>query len=286
LHDNWQQAYVSRKNIAEEINQAASGEGSPVIELSVEYAADKKTFLSQWNTLYTNRRTRLGKNWEECGKIFFVYFKQHQMPISEEEQSPGIVLSFWSMLEDWFSTNEIPESINVDIVELRLEFEDIKLELLGESRKNWQAAKMLRIPDLVDMVLYRPDGSHAGKISDNSLSDGQRNTAALAMLLAEGKGPLVFDQPEDELDSNFIYRELVPMLRRLKNERQIILATHNANLPVNGDAELVYALQTLNGHGKKYAEGGLDQSSVTEAVLEIMEGSKDAFTKRREKYHF
>jgi len=285
LHDNWQQAYLSRKDIAEEINQAASGEGSPVIELSVKYTADEKVFLSQWNTLYTNRRTRLGKNWEECGKIFFVYFQQ-QLAVSEEEQSSETFVSFWGMLEHWFSTNEIPDSINVAITESRLEVEDIKQELLGESRKNWQAAKILRIPDLVDMILYRPDGSPAGKISDNSLSDGQRNTAALAMLLAEGKGPLVFDQPEDELDSNFIYRELVPMLRRLKNERQIILATHNANLPVNGDAELVYALQTLNGHGEKYAEGGLDQSSVTEAVLEIMEGSKDAFTKRREKYHF
>lgn len=289
LHNNWQQVYLLRKKISKDINKAASGEGKPVIELSVEYAADKKAFLSQWNKLYTNRRTRLGKNWEDCGKIFFNYFQQNKRPITEgkdETISTKGYISFWSMLEDWFGAGNIPDSVHTDIAELRLEFADIQQELLGDSRQNWQAAKMLRLPDLVDMILYRPDSSPAGKVSDNSLSDGQRNTAALAMLLAKGKGPLVFDQPEDELDSNFIYRELVPMMRRLKNERQIILATHNANLPVNGDAELIYALQTEGGRGKRYAEGGLDQASVTEAVLEIMEGSKDAFTKRREKYHF
>jgi ABC-type cobalamin/Fe3+-siderophores transport system ATPase subunit len=73
---------------------------------------------------------------------------------------------------------------------------------------------------------------------EGSLSDGQRNTAALALLLAQEGGPLVIDQPEDELDSNFVFRELIPMLRKVKSKRQLIMATHNANLPVNGDAEL------------------------------------------------
>ena len=145
----------------------------------------------------------------------------------------------------------------------------------------------MRVEDSVDLVLYRADGSGvAGRVSDGSLSDGQRNTAVLAVLLAKSEAPLVLDQPEDELDSNFIFRELVPMLRRLKSSRQLILVTHNANLPVNGDAELVYALTTRDGHGVRCAEGGLDRADVTEAVLEIMEGSELAFQRRREKYHF
>ncbi|WP_448674468.1 AAA family ATPase [Pseudoxanthomonas mexicana] len=136
------------------------------------------------------------------------------------------------------------------------------------------------------MKLFRADGSTAGSVGKGSLSDGQRNTAALALLLAQDGGPLIIDQPEDELDSNFVFRELIPMVRKVKSKRQLIMATHNANLPVNGDAELVYAFEARNGRGEVLACGGLDQASVTRAVLDIMEGTEEAFRRRREKYHF
>jgi len=62
--------------------------------------------------------------------------------------------------------------------------------------------------------------------------------------------------------------------------------THNANLPVNGDAELIYALEARDGRGRLLAEGGLDRAPVARAVLDIMEGSEQAFKRRSEKYHF
>lgn len=76
------------------------------------------------------------------------------------------------------------------------------------------------------------------------------------------------------------------MLRKVKAKRQLILATHNANIPVNGDAELVYAFEARESSGRPLAYGGLDRASVTKAVLDIMEGSEEAFRRRREKYHF
>ncbi len=108
----------------------------------------------------------------------------------------------------------------------------------------------------------------------------------LALLLSEAGNPLVIDQPEDELDSNFVYNELIPLLRNTKHKRQLIIATHNANLPVNGDAELVHAFDVENGRGVMKACGGLDNSEVTSAILDIMEGSEEAFRRRREKYNF
>jgi ABC-type cobalamin/Fe3+-siderophores transport system ATPase subunit len=89
------------------------------------------------------------------------------------------------------------------------------------------------VQDTVDIKLFRVDGTTAGSIAEGSLSDGQRNTAVLALLLTQEGGPLVIDQPEDELDSNFVFREIIPMLRKVKTKRQLITATHNANLPVN-----------------------------------------------------
>jgi hypothetical protein len=76
------------------------------------------------------------------------------------------------------------------------------------------------------------------------------------------------------------------MLRKVKMKRQLIMSTHNANLPVNGDAELVYAFEARNSRGEVLAQGGLDQEKVTKVVLDIMEGTEEAFRRRREKYHF
>lgn len=78
----------------------------------------------------------------------------------------------------------------------------------------------------------------------------------------------------------------MPLLRNVKLKRQIIVSTHNANIPVNGDSELVYSLYANMGKGKVRAEGGLETPLVRDTVLHIMEGSEEAFKRRREKYSF
>jgi predicted ATPase len=140
--------------------------------------------------------------------------------------------------------------------------------------------------DAGDIQLLRTDDSVAGSLGMKDLSDGQRNTAILSLLLARGEGPILIDQPESELDSSFLFTELVPMLRQAKKSRQLIVVTHNANIPVNGDAEMVYALYSSSGKGVPKAEGGLDREEVTQAIVDIMEGSHEAFRRRREKYDF
>ncbi len=145
---------------------------------------------------------------------------------------------------------------------------------------------MTKVRDLATLTLFRNDGSEAGRFDDNSLSSGQKNTAILSLLLSHGQGPVLIDQPEDELDSEFLYGELVPLIRKAKVKRQLIIVTHNANIPVNGDAELIYALKATGGRGVCISQGGLDNSSVAKDVLDIMEGSEEAFKKRQAKYHF
>ena len=76
------------------------------------------------------------------------------------------------------------------------------------------------------------------------------------------------------------------MIREAREKRQLIIITHNANIPVNADAELVYALEAREGHGKCRTQGGLDRRETAKAVLDIMEGSEEAFRRRKEKYHF
>jgi hypothetical protein len=182
------------------------------------------------------------------------------------------------------------------------------------------------------------------------------------LFLAAGDEPLIVDTPEEGLDNEGVYAELVPLFRREKEKRQILIVTHNANLPVNADAEGIFALEAagyvlddrlssiLQDSGvnvsegqrqhlaglvrwsdweqrvEKYltqtlyasqlivkdiltkigeerqaegrikwiakdgahavAVGALDTPAVKQAVQNIMEGSEEAFRRRREKYGF
>ena len=153
--------------------------------------------------------------------------------------------------------------------------------------------QLWRTPDRVRIQLFRQDGSLVGNLDPRGpLSVGQRCTAVLGLVLAAGRAPVIIDQPEEDLDNEFIFIELVPLLQKVKEQRQVIAVSHNANIPVNGDAELVVALETREGKGcqkqvdGKLAVGGLDQWAVKRAVEDIMEGSEEAFRHRFEKYGF
>jgi hypothetical protein len=124
------------------------------------------------------------------------------------------------------------------------------------------------------------------------LSTGQKATAVLLLLLLEVDAPLVVDQPEDDLDNRFITEGVVPRIREEKQRRQFIFSTHNANLPVLGDAELILGLSASGeadgGRARIAPEhmGSIDSQSVRGLVEEILEGGREAFETRRRKYGF
>jgi predicted ATPase len=95
---------------------------------------------------------------------------------------------------------------------------------------------------------------------------------------------LIFDQPEDDLDNEFIIDELVEIFRSIKKFRQVILVTHNANLVVNADAEQVVVAENTNGV-LKYTSGSLEAEVTNKAVRRILEGGDEAFLKRELRYN-
>lgn len=119
------------------------------------------------------------------------------------------------------------------------------------------------------------------------LSKGQQCTAILNILLLENKDPLIVDQPEDNLDNSFIAENLIELIRANKIKRQYIFATHNANIPVFGDAELIVAMEEKDGTGRvcENGIGSIDAVGVKEKVVKILEGGKDAFKMREKKYN-
>ncbi len=169
-----------------------------------------------------------------------------------------------------------------------------------------QADRLARAPSEVVMQVEELDLPHTTQIELNvaaedqpalwqrleDLSTGQKATAVLLLLLLESDAPLVVDQPEDDLDNRFITEGVVPKMREEKRRRQFVFATHNANIPVLGDAELIVGLTASGeaGQGRAWMPkehmGSIDARSVRELVEEVLEGGREAFEMRRLKYGF
>lgn len=151
------------------------------------------------------------------------------------------------------------------------------------------------------------DSDRIGGFGRSSMTPGKQALFALTLILNESQEPwpLIIDQPEDDLDSRSIYDTIVPYLMERKKERQIIMASHNANLVIGADSEEVIV---ANRHGAdrpnkdsrtfEYLTGSLEhsqdrnhasptilgRSGIREHACEILDGGEEAFRKRREKY--
>jgi ABC-type glutathione transport system ATPase component len=129
-----------------------------------------------------------------------------------------------------------------------------------------------------------PKITYGGKRLDQ-LSVGQRGTVYLCLKLATDafSKPIIFDQPEDDLDNEFIMNELIDIFKELKKYRQIIIVTHNANLVVNADAEQVIIANNTE-EKLSYSAGALENPEIIANVCKILEGGKEAFERRKNKY--
>jgi energy-coupling factor transporter ATP-binding protein EcfA2 len=116
----------------------------------------------------------------------------------------------------------------------------------------------------------------------SELSRGQKCTALLPLLLARRDSPLIIDQPEDNLDNHFIYETVVEAVQRLKRRRQMIFITHNANIPVLADADLVVVLNSDGRIGYVEKSGSVDV--CRDEIVDLLEGGKQAFELRRKRY--
>jgi DNA repair ATPase RecN len=167
-------------------------------------------------------------------------------------------------------------------------------KLAGARPEVLMELEELDLPPTTQIELnVAPEGERAQWQPLDDLSTGQKATAVLLLLLHESSVPLVVDQPEDDLDNRFISEGVVPRMREEKRRRQFVFSTHNANIPVLGDAELILGL-TATGEGgdRGRAEipeqnvGSIDSGPVRELVEELLEGGREAFEMRRRKYGF
>lgn len=192
-----------------------------------------------------------------------------------------------------FSTRAFVEAARKGEEELNSQFSVSKAQarsLVEAGEPLFRQIEELSVGRAVELLLdVQAGGTGAREFKKmDDLSKGQRATALLLLLLGASNAPLMIDQPEDDLDNRFVYDGIVTNLRSLKGKRQIIASTHNANVPVLGDAELIIALEGDGQNGRTAAGGigSLDDVVIRSHVENVLEGGPAAFNARQHLYGF
>ncbi len=176
-----------------------------------------------------------------------------------------------------------------DFVEQYNDLIDFYSGLKENEDDNSHWFKKLFLQNLADFITFRiPDTyeiEYNGKpLKNHSL--GQRASALIVFLFSLRNNDLILiDQPEDDLDSQTIYNEVITLLKKIKNTSQFIFATHNPNIPVLGDCEQILACNYDNNNERiNTTSGGIDKKEIQQKIINIMEGGKTAFEERKNKY--
>ncbi len=167
---------------------------------------------------------------------------------------------------------------------------------IGENERRKIAEKLntqtwldLSLIELEDLPNFKYRSRESEYIDFTDASAGQQATALMYVLLNQTGPPLIIDQPEDDLD-NHVVKNIVQEIWRAKTRRQLIFSSHNANLVVNGDAELVICCDNrIAGDqtgGRISNQGAIDVEEIRKEITNVMEGGKDAFKLRQDKYGF
>lgn len=148
--------------------------------------------------------------------------------------------------------------------------------------------KLLDLLDIIDDddVEISLSVDKAGFVTIQNLSSGQRSVAVFPLLLRNTRGPLVIDQPEDNLDNRYIADAIAPELVKGKREQQYLVTSHNANLVVLSDADLIIHVESDGTHASFPMVGFLScpESHVREAVVDVLDGGEEALAARQRKY--
>ncbi|MBP8708324.1 MAG: histidinol-phosphatase [Caldisericia bacterium] len=264
-------------------------------ELKLKEIEKSEAQKQKYENELLNRLTELNNLWHqeftllknEIDKI-----NQNQTKLTIEIEYKARRDQYLDTLKRYFKGSNIRESAYQDITNNYTDF----IELYKEKSKLNNILNLNQLPEfekkfnenLFELLTYRVEDKIIIKYNGKELSKqslGQRASALILFLLSQKEqNILIIDQPEDDLDNQTIYDEVIKEIIKLKGKMQFIFATHNANIPVLGDSEKVIVC--------KYEEskitvdqGTIDMPYIQKSVVEIMEGGFEAFNKRKEIYN-
>jgi DNA repair exonuclease SbcCD ATPase subunit len=177
---------------------------------------------------------------------------------------------------------QFAESRDIDTVSSTLEITEERALRLCDALRTNTSSILFTVAVEDDVQIELMDGADYKGI--DFLSMGQRCTAILPVILSHKERIIILDQPEDHLDNAFVVGTLVKAILVRSDRAQTIVATHNPNVPVLGDAEQVVHLDSDGTRCFAQAAGPVNARRIVEAISTIMEGGREAFRRRAEFY--
>ncbi len=177
---------------------------------------------------------------------------------------------------------EFIEELDSQIENKKAAFYETIMDVFDSREIHFQIYRLLILKHLRNVEKYKIFKVRYDKRALNETSFGQKCTAVLVVLLSLGNNPIIIDEPEAHLDSALIANYLVALIKKQKQKRQIIFATHNANFVLNADAELI--IQLKNENNKIVAQSFTIESDAYRDDLLKLEGGEEAFKNRERKY--
>lgn len=198
--------------------------------------------------------------------------------------------TFLGFMKEMFKGSGIRETTYQGIVDQYQDFVGIYRDLENAKRhfgSNPQILSDLFMQHLKPLLTYQTPNKFTIKYRDKELqhhSLGQRASALILFVLSQRENDvIIIDQPEDDLDNQTIYEDVIKLIRQMKPEVQFIFATHNPNIPVLGDAEQVHACSFMDDK-VSVRTGSVDNADTQKTIVNIMEGGQEAFNRRKEIY--
>jgi predicted ATP-dependent endonuclease of OLD family len=244
---------AERRERVKVLNERMSG----IVKLDIPTAGDRAKFRELLNMLKVGSRVREDK-------LQMIAEQVHPAQFAE------------AMIEESYSTL-VDESLGLDLETLGRLFVNIVDKDLWEELLEVQAVET---PDTLNVKFKREQGDY---VSVESLAHGQRCTAMLVTLIADGSSPVIVDQPEDALHAPWIEEHLVDRLRSLRGSRQFLFATRSPGLVISADAEQIITLRATAGRGEVEARGSLERHDLNRLVLHHLEGGAVPFRRRGRK---
>ncbi len=219
----------------------------------------------------------LQQAWKEIASDFYSYFAEHH-----DSERTDLLKGYIVENKEIFAENQEKILSFLAKEEKKVGYMKFLKDVFADE-SNYKVFQFIRDKHLNDVSKHkRIQVLYDGKDIERA-SFGQKCTAVMVVLLLFGNYPLIIDEPEAHLDGSLIANYLVPLIRRKKNNRQIIFATHNANFVVNGDSEKIFILKNETGI-TEFIETTIEDLENRDELLKL-EGGREAFKKRGEKLH-
>ena len=182
-----------------------------------------------------------------------------------------------------------PQGLLMTLTELCGITENTQTVLCGAA-KDVRILTALATAEVADVpqISVRRRGEESFADLRTGLSPGEQSAALLTLALQTRTAPLILDQPEDELGYSYVVHLIVPKILQAKFKRQLLVVTHNANIPVLGDADLIIKMENhpISENDRRClpaVTGSFEMPTVTASLLEL-EGGAQAFQYRQHRY--